>query len=93
MRKSDAAKLFHPKNAEWVEATTPSFLRVYCERLVIGSINAHARARLDEIAFQETDDKVGNGHTIVWQVRKYSAAFGFIRAVFGRFLALFLGKK
>ena len=54
---------------------------------------SHARARLDEIAFQETDDKVGNGHTIVWQVRKYSAAFGFIRAVFGRFLALFLGKK
>ncbi len=33
----------------------------------------HWRARLDEFAFQETDDKVGNGHTIVWQVRKFSA--------------------
>ena len=32
--------------------------------------------RLDEIAYQETDDKVGNGHTIVWQVRKYSSARG-----------------
>ena len=39
MRRSDAAKLFHRKNAEWVEATTPSFLPAYCERLVIGSIN------------------------------------------------------
>ena len=93
MRRSDAAKLFRRKNAEWVEATTPSFLPVCCERLVIGSINRHARARLDEIAFQETDDKVANGHTIVWQVRKYSAAFGFIRAIFGRLLVLFLGKK
>ena len=54
---------------------------------------SHARARLNEIAFQETDDKVGNGHTIVWQVRKYSAAFGFIQAVFNRLLGLFLGKK
>lgn len=30
----------------------------------------HPAARLDEVAFQETDDKVGNGHTIVWRVRK-----------------------
>lgn len=27
---------------------------------------------LAEVAFQETDDKVGNGHTIVWRVRKIS---------------------
>lgn len=27
-------------------------------------------ARLEEVAYQETDDKVGNGHTIVWRVRK-----------------------
>jgi len=54
---------------------------------------SHARSRLDEIAFQETDDKVGNGHTIVWQVRKYSAVFGFIRAAFGRLQALFSSKK
>ena len=31
---------------------------------------SHAAAQLEEIAFQETDDKVGNGHTIVWRVRK-----------------------
>ena len=31
---------------------------------------AHSAARLEEVAFQETDDKVGNGHTIVWRVRK-----------------------
>ena len=43
---------------------------------------AHFRARLDEVAFQETDDKVGNGHTIVWQVRK----FGFARALMSRFM-------
>ena len=30
----------------------------------------HSAARLEETAFQETDDKVGNGHTIVWLVRK-----------------------
>ena len=54
---------------------------------------SHVRARLDEIAFQETDDKVGNGHTIVWQVRKYSAAFGFIWALLRRLLVLFSGKK
>jgi hypothetical protein len=22
------------------------------------------------VAYQETDDKVGNGHTVVWRVRK-----------------------
>ncbi|HEY1583849.1 MAG TPA: class I SAM-dependent methyltransferase [Chthoniobacterales bacterium] len=32
---------------------------------------AHRHAALAEIIFQETDDKVGNGHTIVWRVKKY----------------------
>jgi SAM-dependent methyltransferase len=31
---------------------------------------AHSEAALVRVAFQETDDKVGNGHTIVWQVSK-----------------------
>src|SRR5262245_40879978 len=30
----------------------------------------HASWTLEEVAFQDTDDKVGNGHTIVLQVRK-----------------------
>ena len=30
----------------------------------------HSGIELEEIAFRETDDKVGNGHTIVWRVRK-----------------------
>lgn len=42
--------------------------------------HSHHRARLDEVAFQETDDKVGNGHTIVWRVHK----FGFLKAWFRR---------
>ena len=47
--------------------------------------------RLDEIAFQETDDKVGNGHTIVWQVRKYSRPAEFLQACVDR-ARLWLGK-
>ena len=46
---------------------------------------AHFWARLDEVTFQETDDKVGNGHTIVWQVRKFRGGFGFARAFMSRF--------
>lgn len=34
--------------------------------------HSQSRACLKEVAFQESDDKVGNGHTIVWQVWKYS---------------------
>lgn len=30
----------------------------------------HADARLEVTAFQDTDDKVGNGHTMAWRVRK-----------------------
>jgi SAM-dependent methyltransferase len=30
----------------------------------------HPAARLEEVAFQETDDKVGNGHAVVWRVQK-----------------------
>lgn len=45
---------------------------------------SHFWARLDEAAFQETDDKVGNGHTIAWQVRKFSGALGFVRAAWSR---------
>lgn len=45
---------------------------------------AQTRARLEDVAFQETDDKVGNGHTIVWRVRKYSALTGFARACLRR---------
>lgn len=37
---------------------------------------SHFWWQLNEIAFEETDDKVGNGHTIVWQVRKFTGAFG-----------------
>ena len=40
--------------------------------------------RLNEVAFQETDDKVGNGHTIVWQVRKFPKPFGFVRAALSK---------
>ncbi|MEO5720225.1 MAG: class I SAM-dependent methyltransferase [Chthoniobacterales bacterium] len=36
---------------------------------------AHSDTRLDQAAFQETDDKVGNGHTIVWRVRKSATRF------------------
>lgn len=45
---------------------------------------AHFWARLDELAYQETDDKVGNGHTIVWQVRKFSRPIGFGSACLSR---------
>ncbi|MGI8890498.1 MAG: methyltransferase domain-containing protein [Chthoniobacterales bacterium] len=31
---------------------------------------SHFRSQLEEVASQETDDKVGNGHTIVWRVHK-----------------------
>ena len=54
---------------------------------------SHSRARLDEVAFQETDDKVGNGHTIVWQVRKYSALAALGRACFGRVKAALFGRR
>ena len=45
---------------------------------------SHFWARLKEVAFRETDDKVGNGHTIVWQVIKFSGPFGFVRACLGK---------
>lgn len=45
---------------------------------------SHFKARLDEVAFQETDDKVGNGHTIVWQVKKSVGPLGLIEACFQR---------
>ena len=45
---------------------------------------SHLRARIDEVAFQETDDKVGNGHTIVWQVKKVRGLFGLAKAFFHR---------
>jgi len=45
---------------------------------------SQSRVCLEEAAFQETDDKVGNGHTIVWQVKKYSAPIGFGRACWQR---------
>ncbi len=54
---------------------------------------SHLQAQLDEIAFQETDDKVGNGHTIVWQVRKCSALLGFGRARFRQIKALLSGRR
>jgi hypothetical protein len=44
----------------------------------------HFWARLDEVAFQETDDKVGNGHTIVWRVRKFRGLFGLATALVNR---------
>lgn len=37
---------------------------------------AHQDAHLKEIAFLESDDKVGNGHLIVWQVTKTPRAQG-----------------
>lgn len=45
---------------------------------------AHFWTQLDEVAFQETDDKVGNGHAIVWQVRKFARVAGLARAAFTR---------
>lgn len=45
---------------------------------------SHFRARLEEVALQETDDKVGNGHTIVWQVKKLRGPFGLAEALFHR---------
>jgi SAM-dependent methyltransferase len=45
----------------------------------------HFWTRLDQVAFQETDDKVGNGHTIVWQVRKFQKPFGVVNAVLSKF--------
>ena len=45
---------------------------------------SHLRARLDEVAFQETDDKVGNGHTIVWKVKKFVGPLGLVEACFQR---------
>lgn len=47
---------------------------------------SHFRIRLKEIAFQETDDKVGNGHTIVWQVVKFAGVSGFVRACLGKLM-------
>ena len=54
---------------------------------------SHARSQLDEIAFQETDDKVGNGHTIVWQVRKYSDFASLGRVCFRQIKALLFGRR
>jgi SAM-dependent methyltransferase len=54
---------------------------------------SHSRAGLYEVAFQETDDKVGNGHTIVWQVKKYSVISGFGRACFRQAKALLSGRR
>ena len=45
---------------------------------------SHFRSQLEEVAFQETDDKVGNGHTIVWQVRKFEGIAGVANAVLTR---------
>ena len=45
---------------------------------------SHFWARLDEVAYQETDDKVGNAHTIAWQVRKFAGISGFAKAVLNR---------
>ncbi len=45
---------------------------------------SHFQARLEEVAAAETDDKVGNGHTIVWRVDKS----GFLRASLRRFATL-----
>lgn len=39
----------------------------------------HFLTQLHEVAFQETDDKVGNGHTIVWRVRKIRWIPGVLR--------------
>lgn len=39
----------------------------------------HFSCELNEVAFQETDDKVGNGHSIVWQVRKFSTPESAVR--------------
>jgi SAM-dependent methyltransferase len=47
----------------------------------------HFWMRLNEVAFQETDDKVGNGHTIVWQVKKFPRPFGFFNAALNKWSA------
>lgn len=41
--------------------------------------HSQSRVCLKEVAFQESDDKVGNGHTIVWQVWKYSVLASLMR--------------
>jgi SAM-dependent methyltransferase len=54
------------------------------KRIGVWFNQSHFWARLDEVAYQETDDKVGNGHTIVWQVRKFSIPFGCVSASFSQ---------
>jgi ubiquinone/menaquinone biosynthesis C-methylase UbiE len=48
----------------------------------------HGSAALELAAFQETDDKVSNGHTIVWRVRKYRGCAVSRAWHFGDFLAV-----
>jgi SAM-dependent methyltransferase len=54
---------------------------------------SHSWAGLDEVAFQETDAKVGNGHTIVWQVKKYSALSSFGSACLRSVKAVLSGRR
>ena len=46
----------------------------------------HAWAALELVAFHETDDKVNNGHAIVWKVKKYEGRRGFWCTLRRRFL-------
>lgn len=54
---------------------------------------SHRRLTLEEVAFQETDDKVGNGHTIAWRVKKYSLPLHFVRSCLRHLKALISWKR
>ncbi|MBA3960895.1 MAG: methyltransferase domain-containing protein [Chthoniobacterales bacterium] len=45
----------------------------------------HVNASLELVTFAETDDKVSNGHTIVWRVRKYRGLRGLRRRLLRSF--------
>ena len=79
------------KRADWTR-TAPGGSRGHYTVFSLGLLHAighwynasHLRARLDEVAVQETDDKVGNGHTIVWQIKKFRGPIGLILAALSR---------
>jgi SAM-dependent methyltransferase/glycosyltransferase involved in cell wall biosynthesis len=78
-RKHHAARSTHPERAIsdnliglHYTVFSPASLREIAEWFN----GAHSDAHLKEIAFLESDDKVGNGHLIVWQVSKTPRNWG-----------------
>jgi len=69
------------------------FLLGCCEKLEVGSINRIPGHDSRKSLSRRPMTKVGNGHTIVWQVKKYSALLDFGRACFRQARALLSSRR